>query len=102
MQNDIVKIVITAIVSAAVTSAVTYAGIVKQAVKSLKDGLLSLLKAEIIRSHDKYTRKGFCPIYAKDALEKAYTAYHNLGGNGAMTRLYEDIIDLPIEEANDE
>lgn len=102
MEHDIIKIIITAIVSAAVTGAITYVGIVKQAVKSLKEGLLSLLRAEIIRSHDKYTKKGFCPIYAKDALEKAYNAYHGLGGNGAMTRLYEEILNLPIEEANDD
>ena len=97
-MNDILKIVITAVVSAAVTGAVTYMSMVRKAVKALKDGLLSLLRAEIIRSHDKYMKKGFCPLYAKDALEKAYNAYHGLGGNGAMTRIYEEIIDLPIEE----
>lgn len=57
-------------------------------------GLQSLLRAEIIRSHDKYTDKGYCPLYAKEALTKAYKAYHALGGNDVATRLYEDCMNM--------
>lgn len=98
MQIDILQIVATAVITAVVTGSITYVKVVKTSVKSLKDGLLSLLRAELIRSHDKYTRKGFCPLYAKEALEKAYKAYSALGGNGAMKQVYEDIMELPIEE----
>lgn len=98
MQIDILQIVATAVITAVVTGLITYVKVVKTSVKSLKDGLLSLLRAELIRSHDKYTRKGFCPLYAKEALEKAYKAYSALGGNGAMKQVYEDTMELPIEE----
>lgn len=98
MGQDILKIIITALITAIVSGAITYVQVVKKSVKSLKDGLLSLLRAELIRSHDKYNKKGFCPLYAKEALEKAYKAYSALGGNGAMKQVFEDTMELPIEE----
>ena len=60
--------------------------------------MLSLLRAEIIRQNDKYTARKCCPIYAKDALEKAYAAYHSLGGNGTITKIYNDTMALPEEQ----
>ena len=61
----------------------------------IKEGMLSLLRAEIIRQHDKYTQRQYCPIYAKDALTKAYAAYHSLGGNGTITKIYNETMQLP-------
>lgn len=68
--------------------------------KSIEDGLQCLLRAEIIRSHEKYTARKFCPIYAKENLRRAYEAYHNLGGNDIATGLYNDCMELP-ETADD-
>lgn len=58
-------------------------------------GVCCLLRAEIIRQHEKYTEKGFCPIYAKEALKKAYEAYHDLGGNDVATKLFDEVMALP-------
>lgn len=65
--------------------------------KALVDGLQCLLRAEIIRSHDKYTSRKYCPIYAREAVSRAYDAYHALGGNGTITELYRQLITLPTE-----
>ncbi|MCQ2455583.1 MAG: hypothetical protein MJ090_05545 [Clostridia bacterium] len=65
--------------------------------KALKTGLQCLLRAEIIRSYDKYTARGEIPIYAKEALEKEYKAYHKLGGNDVATDLYHQTIKLSIK-----
>lgn len=62
---------------------------------AIQNGLQSLLRAEIIRQHEKYTDRGYCPIYAKDALRREYESYHLLGGNGVITDLYNDLIALP-------
>lgn len=72
--------------------------------QNIEDGLQCLLRAEIIRAHDKYTARGFCPIYAKESLTRAYNAYHNLGGNDIATALYNDCISLPdqLREENEE
>lgn len=65
--------------------------------RALKLGVQCLLRNEIIRNHDKYTEKGYCPIYAKEATTRAYKAYHALGGNDVATELYHDILALPTE-----
>lgn len=70
-------------------------------IELLEKGVQSLLRAEIIRSHEKYVRKGFCPVQARDALTHAYEAYHQLGGNGTMTTLQNQIMALPLKEDED-
>ena len=64
---------------------------------AIENGLQSMLRAEIIRQHDKHTERHYCPLYAKEAMVKVYDAYHALGGNGMMTRFYNEIIALPEE-----
>ena len=63
--------------------------------EQLEAGVQCLLRAEIIRSHEKYTERGKCPIYAQEALTRAYKAYHALGGNDVATELYNDLMELP-------
>ena len=67
-------------------------------VKALMVGTQALLRAELIRSGEKYIERGFVPIYAKDAFDKAYISYHNLGGNGTMTELHEQVMNLPTQK----
>lgn len=64
---------------------------------AVKEGMCALLRAELIRSGEKYIKQGYCPVYAKDAYDKMYKAYHNLGGNGTMTELHEKVMDLPTQ-----
>lgn len=63
--------------------------------KSICDGLQCLLRAEIVRQNEKWTRLKYCPVYAKEALTREYTAYHNLRGNDVATALYQEVMDLP-------
>ena len=62
--------------------------------EQLEAGVQCLLRAEIIRSHEKYMERGKCPIYAREALTRAYQAYHALGGNDVATDLYHDLMEL--------
>ncbi len=66
--------------------------------KALADGVQTLLRNQLIEYHDKYMERGYCPIYAKEAARKCYEAYHELGGNGVITKLYNDIMALPEEK----
>lgn len=68
--------------------------------KNIADGVQCLLRAEIIRSHEKYIDKQFCPIYAKESLTREYNAYHALGGNDVATELYHQLMELPNERRN--
>lgn len=77
--------------------AVTFIGTMLIKLKAIKNGLQCLLRAEIIRSYDKYKERCYCPLYAKEALTRAYKAYHALGGNDVATELYNDTMELPTE-----
>ena len=66
-------------------------------IHALCAGVQCLLRAEIIRMHDKYTEKRYCPIYAKESLRRAYKAYHGLHGNDVATALYDETMALPTE-----
>lgn len=97
MYNEIASLVIRWLVPAlccALVSLVTgYIG--KN--KAMREGVRSLLRAEIIRAYEKYTDRGFCPIYAREPLTKVYEAYHAMGGNGTGTDFYNKVIALPSE-----
>lgn len=65
-------------------------------------GLQCLLRAEIIRQYEKWSEKKYCPIYAKEALKRAYDSYHTLGGNDVATGLYEETMELPEHPPHEE
>jgi hypothetical protein len=66
-------------------------------IHALCAGVQCLLRAEIIRMHDKYTERKYCPIYAKESLRRAYQAYHGLHGNDVATALYDETMALPTD-----
>ena len=53
--------------------------------------------SEILRNYKEYSRKGYCPNYAKEAESRTYKAYHALGGNDVATDKHEHIMTLPDE-----
>lgn len=62
---------------------------------SLQTGMCALLRDKLIQNGEKYLEQGWIPIYAKEAYDKSYEAYHGLGGNGTMTELHKRIMELP-------
>lgn len=97
MAQLILNTIITALVTAIITAMFTYSRTLAVSSKSIKDGVLSLLRLMIIQCHDKYIEQGYCELNEKEIVEKAYSAYHNLGGNGAITIYYNQIMALPSE-----
>ena len=65
--------------------------------EALKMGVQALLRGNIIATYNKYHDKGYMPIYARDALQREYTAYSGLGGNDVGHKLYEVCMELPTE-----
>lgn len=63
--------------------------------KAIREGVQCLLRAEIIRQNEKWVKAKYCPVYAKQALSRAYKAYHALHGNDVATGLYEETMNLP-------
>ena len=65
--------------------------------EAIADGMQSLLRESIVDNYNKYSDRGYCPIYAKESIKKVYTAYHNLGGNDVATELYHKLLAMPEE-----
>ncbi len=66
--------------------------------EAIAQGVQSLLRENIVNNYNKYSEKGFCPIYAKESVKKLYAAYHDLGGNDVATELYRKLLMMPEDE----
>jgi len=75
-----------------VTSGIVY--IFKEYI-GIKNGLKALLRNEIVRIYENYTKLGYCPSYMKENVNEIYTNYHKLKGNGMATSMIEEINKLP-------
>lgn len=64
------------------------------AIVALFAGVRSLLRKEIIDEYNHYMDMGYIPIYALENVVEMYKAYHRLGGNGACTKIVEELKDL--------
>lgn len=97
MKEFVAEHLLEMLLSACFGACLAYIRRLHKEAEAQKEGMKALLRADIIRSHDKYTECGSMPVYAKDALEKEYRSYHDLGGNGTMTGLYNELMALPTE-----
>lgn len=79
------------------TYCVTWYRMTKRKNTALEDGVQCLLRGEILRNYKEYSRKGYCPNYAKEAESRTYKAYHALGGNDVATDKHDYIMALPDE-----
>ena len=69
----------------------------KQRNEAIAKGVQSLLRDSIITNYNKYNEKGYCPVFAKENVKRAYKAYAALGGNDVAHQLYEKMLDMPTE-----
>lgn len=66
--------------------------------KAVELGVQALLRDRMLHCYNKYEEAGYAPIYAKENFENMYQQYHGLGGNGVMTHLHEEFMELPTED----
>lgn len=64
---------------------------------ALELGVQALLRDRMLHNYNKYNEQGYAPIYAKENFENMYQQYHELGGNGVMTQLHIEFMELPTE-----
>ena len=60
-------------------------------------GTMLLLRVQLIEYHDKYMALGEIPSYAYENFTEMYEAYHKLGGNVMITKMYEEIRELHLK-----
>lgn len=63
----------------------------------IKEGVLAILHNKIYTLGKQYINQGHISLEDMKDFEYLYDAYHNLGGNGTGTEIYERVKDLPIK-----
>lgn len=61
-------------------------------------GTMLLLRVQLIEYHGKYTQLGNIPSYAYQNFCEMYEAYHELGGNGMVTKMKQEIDELHLKQ----
>lgn len=97
MIDKIIDWAIPLVCGSVLTYCLTWYRMAKRRNTALEDGVQCLLRGEILRNYKEYSRKGYCPNYAKEAESRTYKAYHALGGNDVATDKHEHIMSLPDE-----
>lgn len=65
--------------------------------KATKMGVQALLRAQMVSDYNKWSERGYAPIYARQNFENCWRNYHSLGANGVMDDLHQKFLDLPTE-----
>ena len=65
---------------------------------ALRAGLLALCRDRILQGYRYYKRNNGISAQDLETMNKLYSAYHNLGGNGTITTVYQKILQLPLKE----
>lgn len=66
--------------------------------QALREGMRSLLRAQIVTSSERALRDGWCGTRLRDTINDLYSSYHALGGNGVVTSVVDQVMQLPAIE----
>ena len=64
--------------------------------KAIENGVRDILRMQILDTYETVKDEGKISISMKDAIDSAYGSYHALGGNGTITRVHQEIMEMPI------
>ena len=70
--------------------------------QAIELGIQALLRDRVVQAYYHYIERGWIMLHGLEAAEKMYTEYHNLGGNGTVTKLMEDLRELPVRDKTKE
>lgn len=83
--------IVSAVLGFCISKIVTY----KKENDALKKGIQALLRAQMISDYNKWSAKGYAPIYARQNFQNVWDNYHNLGANGVMDDIKDKFMALP-------
>ena len=64
--------------------------------RAIEDGVRDILRIQILELYERAKQEEKISVSRKDAIDSAYNSYHALGGNGTITRVHEEIMQMPI------
>lgn len=66
--------------------------------KALENGVVCILRKHLMDEHEIWMRRGFITPKALESGLLMYKAYKQLGGNGMIDHMEEEIQELPIKD----
>ena len=99
---SIVNYILTSLIAAITGWAIAY--IKKQLNQAKADndavklGIQALLRAQMISEWNRWSDKGYAPIYARENFQNCWNQYHALGVNGVMDDIHNKFMALPTEK----
>ena len=69
--------------------------------KAIEDGVRDMLRLTILDNYERCKQAGVISVSRKDAMDSAYNSYHALGGNGTITQIHAEIMQMPIMRTED-
>lgn len=72
----------------------------RERINDIESGVKCLLRDRIIERYNHYMEQESIPIYGMENVSDMYEAYHDLGGNGTITKLVEELEKLPSKPVN--
>ena len=64
--------------------------------QAIENGVRDILRMQILDAYDACRAAGVISVSRKDAIDSAYNSYHALGGNGTITHVHNELMDMPI------
>lgn len=98
MEVNILQIILGSVIPAGIGATLGFLGtkLKKNKKKDLaiEAGVQALLRNEIIRRYREFETKGEISILDKENLEEMFIQYENLGGNGTVKNMMDDLLNL--------
>lgn len=64
---------------------------------AIEEGVQALLRNELIRRYREYKLKGEMTILDRENIEAMFKQYKNLGGNGTVKELMDELLEVPTK-----
>lgn len=66
--------------------------------KATERGIQALLRDRIVQAYYHYAERGWITLHGLQNVDAMYVEYHNLGGNGTVTKLVEDLREMEVRD----
>lgn len=94
MLESVITYIITTLIGIAIGFLGTKLKKNKKKDLAIEQGVQALLRNEIIRRYREFESKGEISILDKENLEEMFEQYKNLGGNGTVKKMMDDLLEL--------
>lgn len=101
MEVNILQIVLGTIIPTVIGAVLGFLGTKfkknKKKDLAIENAVQALLRNELIRRYREYKAKGEMTILDRENIEAMFKQYKNLGGNGTVKELMDELLEVPTK-----